>query len=336
MKQLVLCLIDWVDQLHASGRGPAALRALASETLKRVESPDSEQRQFDAIDLAQAAEPGKEWDYDQAKQWLANAKLSQFVDARLEDMSGFFRDRGHLDILIPQKSETAGRHRAQWFLKVQPLPIDPQESDLLTPVPAVSAEKAAAPDSRLDDMVYEYTGPGELRLSPVGWLLLGRQGSAPTRSARGLVWVGIVLVIALIFLAILFAIWAMGHLQRPVMTADLASLVMLVATGLIVWKFWAQPLTWLLDDRITLAPELLTAFSEEPCQLELPKDIKVRHIRLVRYSGVCPVCAGQIGLRYGDGAEARRLFGACSEAPQDHVFSFDRVTRKGRRVRAFG
>lgn len=257
------------------------------------------------------------------------------MEARLEDLSGFFRDRGHLDILIPQKSETAGRHRAQWFLKLLPLPVDPQVTDPLIPVPAVSAEHGAASESRQDDLVYEYTGPSELRLGPVGWLLLGRQGSAPTRSARGLVWVGIVLVLALIFLSILFLIWAMGHLQRPMMTADLASLVMLLATGLIVWKFWAQPLTWLLDDRITLAPELLTAFSEEPCQLEMPKDKNARYIRLVRYSGVCPVCAGQIGLRYGDGTEARRLFGACSEAPQDHVFSFDRVTRKGRRVRAF-
>lgn len=74
MKQLVLCLIDWVDQLHASGRGPAALRALASETLKRVDSPDSDQRQFDAMDLAQAAEPSKEWDYDQAGQTVAGQR----------------------------------------------------------------------------------------------------------------------------------------------------------------------------------------------------------------------------------------------------------------------
>lgn len=336
MKQLVLCLIDWVDQLHASGRGPAALRALASETLKRVDSPDSDQRQFDAMDLAQAADPGKDWDYEQAKQWLANAKLSQFVGARLEDLSGFFQARGHQEILVPQKSETAGRHRAQWFLTVQSLSVDTRATAPLTAEPAVSAEFGAPSDSKQDDLVYEFTGPGELRLGLVGWLLLGRHGSTPTRSARGLVWLGMLLVVALIFLSILFVIWAMGHLQRPVMTADLVSLVMLVATGLIVWKVWAQPLAWLLDDRITLAPEVLTAFSEEPCQLEMPKDKNARHIRLVRYSGVCPVCAGQIGLRYGAGSDARRLFGACSEAPQDHVFTFDRVTRKGRRVRVFG
>lgn len=68
----------------------------------------------------------------------------------------------------------------------------------------------------------------------------------------------------------------------------------------------------------------------------MPKDRNARYIRLVRYGGVCPVCAGQIELRYGTGSEARRLFGSCSEAPQEHLFSFDRVTRLGRRVRCAG
>ena len=336
MKELVQCLIDWIDQLHASGRGPAALRALASETLKRVDSPHQDQREFDACDLAQAADPSKEWDYDPAKQWLAAAKLSQFVDARREDMGGFFRERGHRAILVPQKSDTAGRHRAVWFLKVQPLPEASEESDPSAPAQQGLAAETDRTGHADDELVYEYTGPGELCLGPLGRLLLGRQGNAPTKSARGVIWAGIIVSTALVFLMILFLIWAMSRLQRPVMAADVASLVMLLVTGGVIWRFWARPLIWLLEDRIIPAPELLAAFSEDPCQLEMPKDRNARYIRLVRYGGVCPVCAGQIELRYGTGSAARRLFGACSEAPQEHLFSFDRVTRLGRRVRCSG
>jgi hypothetical protein len=109
---------------------------------------------------------------------------------------------------------------------------------------------------------------------------------------------------------------------------------MLLITVVFVWRFLARPLIWLTEDRIIPAPDMLTAMREdEPCQLEMPKEGNARYIRLVRYSGVCPVCAGRIELRYGAGHAQRRLFGCCSEAPQDHQFSFDRVSRQGQRVK---
>lgn len=333
MKQLVQCLIDWIDQLHASGQATAAIRALASETLKRVESQDPLQRQFDALDLAQAADETKSWDYDLAKQWLSRANMPKFVDARMADLCGFFRDKGCQEIVTPQKSETAGRHRTYWFLAVQPLPSAPDEADHPTAYLTDSAAENATQASRVEELVYEFSGPGELHLGPLGWILLGRQGNAPTKSALGLTWAGIVIAVALLFMLIVFALWAMTRLQRPATAGDMASLVMLLVIGVVAWRFWARPLIWLLEDRIIPAPEFLAALREDPCQLEMPKEGTARYIRLVRFGGVCPVCAGQIELRYGTGTDSRRLFGCCSEAPQEHVFSFDRVTRKGQRVR---
>ena len=59
---------------------------------------------------------------------------------------------------------------------------------------------------------------------------------------------------------------------------------------------------------------------------------KLRRLQLVRYSAVCPVCAGTVELRYAHGANRRRPVGCCSEVPHEHVFSFDRVLRSGRRL----
>lgn len=117
------------------------------------------------------------------------------------------------------------------------------------------------------------------------------------------------------------------------MTADLASLLMLAAFGWILWRASIRPVLWLLDDRIVMATELWVGWREEPAQLELVRDENSRqHLRLVRYSAVCPVCAGTIALRYSQGPNPRRLVGCCSEVPHEHLFSFDRVLRKGHRI----
>jgi hypothetical protein len=116
------------------------------------------------------------------------------------------------------------------------------------------------------------------------------------------------------------------------MTGELATMVLFSAFGYALWHLWMRPLVWLLDDRILPAPMLMAAMKEDPSHLDMPKVGAARYIRLGRYSGVCPVCAGSIELRYGASPAHRRLFGCYSEAPQEHVFSFDRVTRKGNRV----
>lgn len=88
-----------------------------------------------------------------------------------------------------------------------------------------------------------------------------------------------------------------------------------------------------IDDRIALATELWVGWGEEIAQLELGLDEnKRRRLQLVRYSAVCPVCAGTVELRYAQGANRRRLVGCCSEVPHEHVFTFDRILRTGRRL----
>lgn len=75
-------------------------------------------------------------------------------------------------------------------------------------------------------------------------------------------------------------------------------------------------------------------FKKNPVQLDMAKDDAHRYIRLVRYWAVCPICAGNIELRYGHGPNHRHIFDCCSEVPTKHVFTFDRVTRMGQRYTA--
>lgn len=120
--------------------------------------------------------------------------------------------------------------------------------------------------------------------------------------------------------------------HRPLTTSDLAFAITAMVSGWVLWTMVRNG-WWLLSDRIAPAADVLVAWKELPAQLECFEAGEERLIGLVRYTASCPECAAAIELRYGDGLERRRLFGCCVESPQEHVFTFDRVTRRGKRVR---
>ncbi|UCU95216.1 hypothetical protein [Hydrogenophaga taeniospiralis] len=330
MKQQLECLIDWLDQTHANSSARVALRALATESLKRSDSPDPGQRRFDAEAIALAADPSRGWSFDSAKRWLTRAEMQVFLDARQEDMFSYFRQRSEAQYLVLSKTDTTGRHRAEWFFELAFLPSDRSEDTTETVGRGWDQPSPTDPHRSEPILVYEYTPPGQIKLSILGRMLLGRDGQVVTYSARGFLWAMLLVSGALLILIIMFFAWAMSFIERPIHTADLIGFFLLAGSSWIVWRSLVRPLVWLVDDRMVPAPEVLTGWSEAPCQLDMAKDTEHRYIRLVRYSGVCPVCAGKIELRYGQGNNARRLFGCCAEVPQEHVFVFDRVTRLGR------
>jgi hypothetical protein len=325
MKALVECLMHWLEASPAESKAWQILRALARETLKVADHPDVEQREFDALDLAQASEPGRAWNYDAAKRWLQNANVAQFIEARRPEMEAYFRERGHLQAVTADQRSTSGRYRAQWLLKSYELP--PQ--DVGGFVEVVQASRGETGDRlKFPQFTYEFTPAGEVKPNWLGRALLGG-GSFRTWSARGLLWATLMIgsVFVLVFFGYVFI--AMSRIQRPMTTSDLFGLVMLMAVSWIFWRFCVRPWMWLLEDRIVPTAEVLCGWKEDPAQLELARQGEYRYLRLVRYGGVCPICAGRIELRYGQGPSRRRLFGCCTEAPQDHVYTFDRVTRLG-------
>lgn len=333
MKALVLCLMDWLEQEPSTLEARSALSALAGETLKRVESPDPDQRKFDAQELAAASGRPEQDNYDAAKRWLSRAELPNFLAAREQSMVDFFRRQGLRQLLTLQKTDTTGRHRARWFLVPTDLPDSGEESIVDEAASTVSdpvASVGSIPTGQdAIGLVYEFTPPGQIKLSPLGRLLLTSKGQVVTMSRMGLVWASLPVLAAVTMLLLLGSIWLMTLVARPIQTNDLALMLMALGFGWATWHFSLRPLVWLLEDRIAPAFELLAGWSEEPCQLDMAKDAERRYIRLVRYSGVCPICAGKVELRYGQGVQSRRMFGCCGEAPQEHRFTFDRVTRRG-------
>lgn len=332
MRALVECLDDWLRKNRADGSAYSLLLALTRETLKRAGSEDPAQREFDAQQLAAAAERPDADDFDASKRWVERAKLNTFVEARASSIREHFRRAGFSEALWPTRRSPGGKHRATWHLEASPIPpeADPAESARPTTPPNLGESPPLnQPWIQID---YELTPPGGVRPA---WLVRPLIGSGRflTHSWRGLLWVAALLVPLLYIAFNVLSAFGYGYVKRPLLTSDLVTLLLLASVSWLVWHMFIRPMLWLLDDRIVPVKELWVALGEDNAQLELALDEgKRRHLQLVRYSAVCPLCAAKVELRYSQGLNRRQLVGCCAEAPHDHVFSFDRVLRRGQLI----
>ncbi|MBC7623122.1 MAG: hypothetical protein H7232_07040 [Aeromicrobium sp.] len=159
-------------------------------------------------------------------------------------------------------------------------------------------------------------------------------GVMHVRSWRGVLV--FVTIIAAVLLALLI-IWGVTFLisyGKP-STAELVSL--LLWPGVVVFFLWqvlVRPALILVDDRIAMAPSTVNLLSiSVDGQWELFREGKQRWIQLVRYTAACPQCGATLNLSRGEPDWVRRLVGRCTESPREHVYSFDRVTLRGKRLR---
>lgn len=323
MRELVACLLQWLEANREDVRAHSLWRALAAETLKRSDSADPAQREFDAEELAEAV--GKAVGFEAAKRWVASSELETFGKARRTAIEQHFRSAGHEQALRIARRSPGGKHRAVWFYEAYELP---PEAELMPS--AKTTESSGSADSLV--VQYDYTPPGLVQPAWYARPLIG-PGSFITWSWRGLLWL-LVLLMPIAYLAFsAFLVFAYSNVRRPIETGDLASMFLI---GVIAWGIWRallRPFVWLIEDRVANAPALWAKMNEDPAQFELvTAENSRRKLQLVRYTAVCPVCAGQIELRYSLGINQRRLIGCCSESPQEHVFSFDRVLRQGQRL----
>lgn len=320
MKPLLDCLQDWLAKNRSDVGAYSLLAALTSETLKRVGSSDPSQREFDAEALSAAA--GGPDGFDAAKRWVDRAKLESFADARRPSLEDHFRAAGHGEALRVVRRSPRGKHRAVWFLETYRLPESEAEARDSDP------PSAASQPVNIETIDYDFTPPGQVRPAWYARPLIGA-GSFITRSWRGLLWAVLALgPLALLVLSVL-TVLGLSYERRPMQTSDLATLLLMLGTGWTIWRFFLRPLVWLIEDRVVLAGEQWLAWTEVPAQLELATDENDRRrLQLVRYSAVCPICAGTIELRYSGGANQRRLLGCCGEVPHEHQYTFDRILRK--------
>lgn len=138
-------------------------------------------------------------------------------------------------------------------------------------------------------------------------------------------------------LVVFLVVWLTLSQQSAISTNRILVLVATAAMfGFIAWRSIAG-VGRLGDKRIIMAPDILIGFREYGVQLELTRldttPGSASRLGLVRYAATCPVCNAKVQVESGGLEFHGRLVGRCQESPDEHVYSFDRVTRSGKRLR---
>lgn len=323
MRELVECFQSWLNANPSDLLAHRLLGALAEQTRRTADRTDPEQRWFDPLDVFIAAGDGED-DFERAKTRFNNARVPKYLTSRSIDLEDWFRQHGFDQGLRLKKTETKGKHRAQWYLEPYELP----STDMAG---AAAGDEPMAEPASVDQVIYDFSPPGTVKTNWFGSLWF-KDGRFETRSPVGLAWLTGVLVVVLVVILELLAVWGMSQQRRPVELGDLATLLLLAIGGVVLWRQFVRPSELLVEDRIRPAPDALLALKEAPAQIEFSTDGDRRVVQIVRYSARCPICAGDLELSLGEGERHRRLFGRCRESPQEHAYTFDRVTRRGRRA----
>ena len=180
--------------------------------------------------------------------------------------------------------------------------------------------------------------PNAIRYKPdlslgLSWLgkLFFNQGLkwTPFKRYSYLSWQLLFLVSVVGFDALLWLIlWSR---KEPVTSQDL--LVIAMAVGLPWGAYWHfSGIFRLFEDRLMIAPDWMLAWKEVGATIEInrSKDTDAPStIHVHRYSASCPICGWMIKLDRGEPDFPRRIVGRCEEHPREHVFSFDRSSRRG-------
>lgn len=146
------------------------------------------------------------------------------------------------------------------------------------------------------------------------------------------------IIMLMVALVVILVVWLTLSQQQAIPANRILVLIATaVAVGFFAWRS-VSAVGRLGSKRIIMAPDLLLNFSEFGVQLELTRidttPGSASRLGLVRYAATCPICGARVLLESGGGEFHDRLVGRCQESPDEHVFSFDRVSRSGKSLRS--
>jgi hypothetical protein len=323
MREVIQCLIDWLDSETSDEKGHRILRALALESLKKADFDESKRR-FTAEEIVAAV--GDTIGSTDPKKWIDwPGSLKKYCETREGQIIEFARKRGLPHYPKSERKSTKGGpgKLTTFYIKAEQLP------EVIEDEQAIDEPQVAIRNTAELKANYQMTELGEVKPSWIAsWLF--RDGQIKLRQWHVWCLLGWLATIGGLAVLIAYAGWLSLSEPRPVTTRDLTLLVSIFLIPYGAWVTIIKPWILLLDDRIVVAHELFTNFYEQSAQFELLRDGDLRVVRLVRYSAACPICGATVYLEKGEPDYRRRLVGRCYESPREHVFSFDRITRCGR------
>jgi len=321
MREVIQCLIDWLNKELSDEKSHRILRALANESFKKADFGENKRR-FTADELVAAAEETPK--PADAKKWIDwPGAFSDYWQTREPQIIEFARQQGLQSFPKPERISTKGGpgNFATFCIRAIPLPeIREEEAEVF--------QSQSGSESGQLQAHYEIASHGEVKPAWIAkWLF--HDGQVQLRSWHIWIILGWLLLIGGSSIVLSYVSWIALSFPHPVTTRELTLFITIFGFPYLIWVAVIRPWVRLFDDRVVLAHEIFVKITDKPAQFELLRDGELRLIRLVRYSAACPICGATLYPEEGEPDYPRRLVGRCYESPREHVFSFDRVTRKG-------
>lgn len=316
---LVRCLLDYIDRHGDGTRSFDVLRALACLTVERIEErPDD--IKFQAVNITTEAKlpvsdnasPGSKL----SKPWK---RLTEIVlPEREKGIQDFLRIAGFKHYPWPAKDGTPGGLPSHFYLVSLPLPE--------------SVEAPLLPLAQGEIMYIQ-----ELTPEASWWARSLFKTGYRLEGWRRWLYLGYGLGSYLLAAGILITLWLLLFKQSVWSIKDI--FLALAGTTVVLSISWSSlaPLFRLSEWRIVMAPDRFVALKEFNVQMEIVNESRdstkaTKIIRLVRYASTCSICGSKIELRNGGKEFPNRMVGRCSEYPSEHVYSFDRYDRRGKKL----
>lgn len=313
------CLRDYLRVHGRTNQHYQILRFLADATLQRLS--EGKQPVFNYLAIRHAVTGESEGD---ACAWFGRHWKTLTGDFRQkceEGIQKFALDQGLMVYPWIEKRESNGGAGNQALICLIALPI-----------PGAGSQAT----KNLQEHDIDYIPAENLKLSWWARWIFDKNQVAEGWRKWLLVWPNI-LWFVIVGLLSAFLLWALSQSAAPVTTRDM---IILIYIGSLAWyaSHIVDRFSRLVDDRIVLASDHMVGFKEFGVCLELFKPEgknadAPKHARMIKYAGTCPICSAQVLLDKGEPDFPRRIVGRCQESPREHVFSFDRSTHTGYRLR---
>ncbi|NOS97994.1 MAG: hypothetical protein HOP25_05930 [Methylotenera sp.] len=315
VREAAICLQKFLS-VHPpqNNRAYEILQFLANETIKRID--EGKDYRFNNKAIKASVLGDSDSNSGISTQW--NKLIDKILPEREEGFEIFAREHGLAYYAWLDKLEGGGSgNQALYFIVAKEVR---------------TVAKASFPKA---DITYIPT----VNVSPswwAKWLFNENNLAVGWRKKIYVFYPMIPIVLSLLFF---LAIWLVSvDKKTPISAQDVTSFTFMLAM-FFYCKFILKNWLRLVEDRIVMAPDNLLSSTERDVSLELVSsrdegnENKTKVLRLVKYASQCPICQAEILLDKGEPDFPRRIVGRCKESPREHVYSFDRITLTGNKLR---
>lgn len=326
--QIILKLKQELADFPRNGKAYECLKIMCDDSIDTLESNNDAEVTFTRWKLKAkycGIKVANETDPKELQKWIDDKKMNILLRRIIEAEHQPFHALGYIPIIKTNETKGGkGNEKLYW------LDIKEQEIEHFDETVISEYDKSDALIKK-QFVTYHRSAPSMIKIS---WLyqIFFKKGEMRNRSLSGIFLI-FVIFLSLVFWLLYMIVIALilDPLGKNFTSFNLIILLLVIFSTWLLWKYRFIPIMNLPEHRVIKAPSNFLAFSELDAEIEMFRDNEKNQItRFTRFTATCPICTAGIVLRDGKPDQNAPLVGRCVESPFSHVYSFDRITMKGK------